>query len=115
MSSTDKAKLDGIAYDLSGVCKFNFVNSISECKSDRINFFLRCPDRNIDLSYFDTYPDGTILIMTVIYGATLISHRSGRWYSERDNVSANYTCYTYKEEINLITKNNGIVHHYSFN
>ena len=113
MSSTDKAKLDGIASgDLSDVCKFNFVKSISECKSDRINFFLRCPDTHIDLSPFDSYPDGTILLITVINGATIINHRSGKWYNngeEKDETGADYT---YCSETNLITKNNGIVHHY---
>ena len=50
--------------DLSDVCKFNFVNSISECKSDRINFLFRCPDYQIDLDPLDSYPDGTILLIT---------------------------------------------------
>ena len=64
MSYTDKAKLDGIASSISDVCKFNFINSISECRSDRINFLLRCPDYYIDLDPFDSYPDGTILLIT---------------------------------------------------
>ena len=118
MSSTDKAKLDGIASaitsGISDICKFNFVNSISECKSDRINFFLRCPDKHIDLSYFDAYPDGTILIITVIIGATIISHRSGKWYNSGEEKDKMGDDYTYCSEINLITKNNGTVHHYKF-
>ena len=101
--------------DVSNLCRFNFVNSISECKSDRINFFLRCPDSIIRLDPFDSYPDGTILLITTNENSADIEHRSGRWYSDGDNVSANYTYYTYKEEINLITKNNGTVHHYKFN
>ena len=98
--------------DVSNLCRFNFVNSISECRSDRINFFLRCPDSVINLDPFDSYPDGTILLITTSENSANITHRSGRWYSGGDNVSINYTCYTYKEEINLITKNNGTVHHY---
>ena len=101
--------------DVSNLCRFNFVNSISECRSDRINFFLRCPDSIIRLDPFDSYPDGTILLITTNENSAVIEHRSGRWYSYGDNVSTNYTCYTYKEEINLITKNNGTVHHYKFN
>ena len=100
--------------DVSNLCKFNFINSISECKSDRINFLLRCPDSVIELDPFDSYPDGTILLITTSENTADITHRSGRWYSDGDNVSINYTCYTYKEEINLITKNNGTVHHYNF-
>ena len=98
--------------DLSDLCRFNFVNSVSECKNDRINFFLRCPDTCIDLNYFDAYPDGTILIITVINSSTIIRHRSGIWYSRGDEADNLYDYYTYSHEINLITKNNGTVHHY---
>ena len=101
--------------DVSNLCRFNFVNSISECRSDRINFLLNFSDFMIDFSDFDSYPDGTILIITTNNNSADIIHRSGRWYSDGDNVSTNYTCYTYKEEINLITKNNGTVNHYKFN
>lgn len=101
--------------DVSNLCRFNFVNSISECRSDRINFLLRCPDLLIDLDPLDSYPDGTILLITINGNSANIRHRSGRWYSDGDNVSANYTCNAYKEEINLITKNNGTVYHYAFN
>ena len=98
--------------DLSYLCRFNFVNSVSECKSDRINFFLRCPDTRIDLNYFDAYPDGTILIITVNDSNTIINHRSGIWYSRGEEANKLYDYYTYNHEINLITKNNGTVHHY---
>ena len=100
--------------DLSDLCRFNFVNSISECRSDRINFFLRCSDTRIDLNYFDAYPDGTILIITVIDSNPIINHRSGIWYSRGDEANKLYDYYTYNHEINLITKNNGTVHHYVF-
>ena len=100
--------------DLSDLCRFNFVNSISECKSDRINFLFRCPDYDIHLDPFDSYPDGTILLITINENMSNIKHQSGRWYSNGDSVSASYYCNTYKEEINLITKNNGTVHHYKF-
>ena len=101
--------------DVSNLCRFNFVNSISECRSDRINFLLGFNDYMIDLSPFDSYPDGTILLITTENNAADIEHRSGRWYSDGDNVSTSYSCNIYKEEINLITKNNGTVHHYKFN
>lgn len=98
--------------DLSDVCKFNFVNSISECRSDRINFFLRCPDSIIDLSPFDSYPDGTILLIPINYGSVTIKHQSGSWYRYGNLVSDGYEFYAYEEEISLITKNNGNVHVY---
>ena len=101
--------------DVSNLCRFNFVNSISECRSDRINFLLRCTDTLIRLDPFDSYPDGTILLITIGENSADIIHQSGRWYSDGDNVSKNYSCNVYKEEINLITKNNGTVHHYKLN
>lgn len=101
--------------DVSNLCRFNFVNSISECRSDRINFLLRFTGYDIDLSDFDSYPDGTILLITTNDSSITIRHKSGRWYNDGDSVSENYSSYTYIEEINLITKNNGTVHRYSFN
>ena len=98
--------------DLSDVCKFNFVNSISECRSDRINFLLRCPDSTIDLNPFDSYPDGTILIITTSQYEANITHQSGRWYSLGNSMEKNWANATHKNEINLITKNNGTIHHY---
>ena len=60
-----KSGILALASDLSDVCKFNFVNSISECRSDRINFLFGCNDETIYLDPFDSYPDGTILLITV--------------------------------------------------
>ena len=121
MSSTDKAKLDGIAYGANNytlptdLCRFNFVNSISECRSDRINFLFRCPGPIIHLDLFDSYPDGTILLITIDNDSAHIMHKSGIWYSCGDSMDKNDYYYTIKSEINLITKNNGTVHHYKFN
>lgn len=97
--------------DLSDLCRFNFVNSISECRSDRINFLLRCPDPEINLDPFDSYPDGTILLITIDIYQSAIKH-SGIWYSCGDSMKINSYSYIYNREINLITKNNGVVHHY---
>ena len=99
--------------DVSNLCRFNFVNSISECRSDRINFLLGYNDYMIDLDHFDSYPDGTILLITSNQNSVPIKHQSGIWYSKGDRMNKNETYYVYKEEINLITKNNGIVHHYT--
>lgn len=98
--------------DVSNLCRFNFINSISECRSDRINFLLRCADTLIDLNPFDSYPDGTILIITTNENSANIKHQSGIWYSCGDRMNMHSSIYTYREQINLITKNNGTVHHY---
>lgn len=99
--------------DVSSLCRFNFVNSISECKSDRINFLLRCSDRLINLDPFDTYPDGTILIISVSDNSVPVKHNSGGWFYEGDEVGAGYTAYIYKENLKLITKHAGKVYYYS--
>ena len=101
--------------DVSNLCRFNFVNSISECRSDRINFLLGFTGYDIDLSDFDNYPDGTILLISVVNNAVSIRHQSGIWYSRGYSMNKSESYNTYKGEINLITKNNGTVHHYSFN
>ena len=101
--------------DLSNLCRFNFVNSVSECKSDRINFLFRCPGYQIDLDPLDSYPDVTILLITISENSADIKHQSGIWYSRGEIMNKNEHYYTYSSEINLITKNNGTVHHYVLN
>ncbi len=100
--------------DASSLCRFNFVNSISNCSGNRINFLLGCSDGLIDLDPFNLCPDGTILLITTTLNSTPIKHHSGIWYSGGDKMNTSETHYTYKDRINLITKNNGIVHHYEF-
>ena len=98
--------------DVSNLCKFNFVNSISECKSDRINFLFRCKESNIDLAPFDDYPDGTILLITGTADSTVIRHSSGDWFYNGYNVGATSIYYVSMENIVLITKYGGKVHYY---
>lgn len=95
--------------DVSNLCRFNFVNSISECRSDRINFLFRFNESMIDLSDFDIYPDGTILLITIAQNSTPIKHQSGRWFCDGDEVSTGYTEHIYKEGIKLVTKYAGMV------
>ena len=113
MSKEDKVKLDGIASSLSDLCRFNFVNSISECRSDRINFLLRCPDSIIHLDPLDSYPDGIILIITTNEGVAYVKHQSGGWVYEGDEMSTGYEAYIYKERPMLITKYAGMVYAYT--
>lgn len=105
------ALLSDIPY-ISNLCRFNFINSISECKSDRINFLLGFTGYDIDLSDFDDYPDGTILLMSTTVNAASIRHQSGRWYSAGENMNTSDSNTMYIGKINLVTKNNGMVHHY---
>nr|DAQ64901.1 MAG TPA: Head fiber protein [Bacteriophage sp.] len=99
--------------DVSNLCKFNFINSISECKSNRINFLFRCHDDLINLDPFDAYASGTILIISVTGNSVPVKHNSGSWFYEGDEVNAGYTTYIYKENLKLITIYEGKVHYYS--
>ena len=99
--------------DVYNLCRFNFVNSISECKSNRINFLFRCPEYLIDLSDFDDYPDGTILLISISNNSIPIKHQSGIWFCEGSEVGSGYTAYMYEENIKLITKYVGKIHYYS--
>ena len=98
--------------DVSNLCKFNFIDSISECKDDRINFLFRCKESNIDLAPFDDYPDGTILLITGTADSTVIRHSSGDWFNGGYKVGATHIDYMRMENIKLITKYGGKVHYY---
>ena len=99
--------------NVSNLCRFNFVNSISECKSDRINFLLRHSGALIDLDPFDVCPDGTILIISVSSNSVQIKHQSGSWFFEGDEVNKDWFTRIYKENLKLITIYEGKVHYYS--
>lgn len=100
--------------DVSNLCRFNFVNRISECKSNRINFLFRFNENMLDISDFDSYQDGTILLITANGNQSRINHKSGIWFYDGDEVSTDYKEYVYKSSLYLITKYGGKVHCYSF-
>ena len=64
--------------DLSDLCKFNFINSISECKNGKINFLFN-DSGDVDLSFIDNL-EGVILFITS-KSDNYIIHSTGRWYS----------------------------------
>ena len=98
--------------NVSNLCRFNFVNSISECKSDRINFLFRCPDTLINLDPFDTYPDGAILLISISETSANIKHQSGRWYFNGESYNEFQTVYASRNQIILVTKNKEELHCY---
>ena len=99
--------------DISKLCKFNFINSINNCSSNRINFLLRYSGALIDLDPFDVCPDGTILIISVSSNSVTVKHQSGSWFFEGDEVNKDWTARIYKEALKLITIYEGKVHYYS--
>ena len=64
--------------DAFNLCRFNFINSISECKSDRINFLLGFTG-NIDITPLFSCNNGTILFMVTSDNAANVGITSGNW------------------------------------
>lgn len=87
--------------NVSNLCRFNFVNSISECKSDRINFLFKNSNDYVDLSFLDNLEEGTILLIYCPYSAFQITYRSGNWCYNGTNVAADDTMYVEKAKLVL--------------
>ena len=99
--------------DLSDLCKFNFIDSISKCQNGKINFLFRYNESNIDLAPFDDYSDGIILLMSGSANSTTVTHSSGSWFCEGNEIGGTSIMHMYIEDIKLITKYGGKVHYYS--
>ena len=66
--------------DASNLCRFNFINSISECKSDRINFLIFNEGYTINIDTLNDSSDGIILFIfskVDVY----INNKSRDWYN----------------------------------
>ena len=87
--------------DASNLCGFNFINSISECKSDRINFILKLTD-SIDLSPLSSCSSGTILLMS-IFNEVGVSNKSGTWSVDMEDFSQYNSIMAYKGDFFLAT------------
>ena len=87
--------------DVSSLCGFNFINSISECKSGRINFILKLTD-SIDLSPLSSCSSGTILLIS-IFNDVGISNKSGTWSVDMEDFSQYNTIMAYKGDFFLAT------------
>ena len=117
MSSTDKAKLDSI--NLSDLCKFNFINSISECQNGKINFFLKTQttgDTILDMKYFENCEEGTILLLTVHnpYGSIRITNSAHNWYINMDPAQVDEDIYINTGETILATIKSGEIYAFRF-
>lgn len=70
--------------DVYYLCKFNFVNSISECITGTINLLFVSASLTIDLSDLDNFEDGVIIFLAKINGSAnvYVNHTSGAWFSD---------------------------------
>lgn len=101
--------------DLSDLCKFNFINSISECQNGKINFLYHNTNDNIDLNFLDNLQDGLILfIVSSIYGREA-SHSSSEWFYNTNSYQGDthYTVSIKVGQVFLATKYNGQIHLFS--
>ena len=107
MSFKDKNKLD-----LIDVCKFNFINSISECRNGKVNFFLKTQTNGntiLDLKDFENCEEGTILLLTVYnpHGNIYIKNSLHNWYINMESMSSNDYRYCAQGGIMLATIKSG--------
>lgn len=100
--------------DLSDVCKFNFVNSISECQNGKINFFLKIQtsgDAIFDIKDFENCEEGTILLLTARTDSDVVIRNSAHdWYFNMRYMYSNEHGYSYPGEIILATIKSGKIY-----
>lgn len=115
MSFKDKNKLDSIPNNPSDLCKFNFINRISECQNGKINFLYHNNNDKINLNFLDNLQDGLILfIVSSIYGREAV-HSSSEWFYNTDKYQGDehYTVALSTGQVFLATKYNGQIHLFS--
>lgn len=65
--------------DVSNLCRFNFVNSISDCVNGRINFLFKNSNDYVDLSFLKNLEEGTILLIYSPHVGFEITDKSAVW------------------------------------
>lgn len=87
--------------NVSNLCKFNFVNSISDCVNGRINFLFKNTNDYVDLSFLNNLEEGTILLIYCPHSGFKITYKPSNWYYNGTNVAAYDTMYTDKAKLVL--------------
>ena len=98
---------------MSNLFKFNFVNSISECKSGRINFLIFNEGYKIDIDPLNDSSDGIILFIfskVDVY----ITNKSRDWYRGEYFINRGINEILSSGHLLLITAIEGTVHAFSF-
>ena len=101
--------------DLSDLCKFNFINSISECRNGKVNFFFKMQTNGntiLDMKDFENCEEGTILLLTAYnpYGNIYIKNSSHNWYFNMQSISADGYQYPAQGKIVLATIKSGEIY-----
>ena len=100
--------------DASNLCRFNFVNSISECKSDRINFLIFNEGYTINIDTLNDSSDGIILFIFSKVNV-YINNKSRDWYHGEYLIQKGINYILSSGHLLLITTIEGTVHTFSFN
>lgn len=79
--------------DVSSLCSFNFIDSISKCKSGRINFLFKNSNDYVDLSFLKNLEEGTILLIYSPHVGFQITNKGGVWYYNGKATAADDTTY----------------------
>lgn len=87
--------------NVSNLCKFNFVNSISDCVNGRINFLLKNSNDYVDLSFLTDLEEGTILLIYCPYTGFQITCKPVNWYYNGKKVAAYDTMYVDRSKLVL--------------
>lgn len=98
--------------DASNLCRFNFINSISECKSDRINFLIFNEGYTIDIDSLNYIAHGTMLLIFTKVDV-YIRNKSKDWYHCEYLVKKGENFILKSGKLFLTTVIEGVVHAFS--
>lgn len=98
--------------DVPNLCNFNFVNSISECKSGRINFLIFNEDYTINIDPLNDSVDGIILLICTKVDV-YIKNESKKWYHCENIINRNEKFFLLSGKLFLTTVIEGVVHAFS--
>ena len=79
--------------NVSNLCRFNFVNSISDCVNGRINFLFKNSNDYVDLSFLNNLEEGTILLIYCPQIGFEITDKGDVWYYNGTTQAADDTTY----------------------
>lgn len=91
--------------DVSSLCRFNFVNNISDCESDRINFLLGFTGK-VDLNPLSSCSNGTVLLMVTSDDQASVVNTSGSWSVNMEDYTRYDSSPAYKGYVYLATVRN---------
>lgn len=98
--------------DVSNSCRFNFVNSVAECKSNRINFLIFNEGYTINIDPLNDSADGTILLIFTKVDV-YIKNESKKWYHGENFINIGEQLILSSGKLFLITVIEGAVHAFS--